>query len=151
MSFCSVRNKNLRCQRAVVGLSILLVWMLLGAGNVSAQQAKRPITLEDLWKVKRLGKPSLSPDGKWAVVDVTSYSMDDNNSTTHLWLLATDGKTQKQLTNGKGESGGDLVAGRQIDCLHLQARRRSGPDLPHFSRWRRGQAAFETAHGPVRT
>jgi dipeptidyl aminopeptidase/acylaminoacyl peptidase len=83
-----------------------ILFLLVTAGTADAQQAKRPITVEDLWKVKRLGKPSLSPDGKWAVVDVTSYSMDDNTSTTQLWLLATDGKTQKQLTSGKGGNNG---------------------------------------------
>lgn len=65
---------------------------------------KRPITVEDLWKVKRLGKPSISPDGQWVAVDVTTYSMDDNSSSTQIWLCSTDGKSQKQLTNHKESS-----------------------------------------------
>ncbi|MBI2803620.1 MAG: S9 family peptidase [Planctomycetes bacterium] len=72
---------------------------------VNAQTPKkRPITLEDLWKVKRLGKPSISPDGKWVAVDVTTFSMEQNNSNTQIWLCSTDGKTQKQLTKDKASS-----------------------------------------------
>ena len=84
-------------------LAVFLMFLI--AGTACAGEKKRPITVEDMWKVKRLGPPSLSPDGKWAAVDVTSYSMEENNSTTHLWILSTDGKTQKQLTTGKGGNG----------------------------------------------
>lgn len=78
------------------------------ASTASPQTAKRPITLEDLWKVKRLGKPSISPDGQWVAIDVTTYNMDDNSSSTQIWLCSTDGKTQKQLTNHKASSSGPL-------------------------------------------
>ena len=69
---------------------------------------KRPITLEDLWKVQRLGKPAISPNGEWVAVDVTKYSMDDNSSNTQIWLCSTDGKTQKQLTTNKVSSNGPI-------------------------------------------
>jgi hypothetical protein len=36
---------------------------------------KKPITLEDLWQLQRLGAPSLSPDGAQAVAAVTHYLM----------------------------------------------------------------------------
>lgn len=68
--------------------------------------AKHPLTLEDLWKVQRLGKPALSPDGKHVAIDVTSYSMADNDSHSDIWLLSTDGKTQRQLTTFRGKNSG---------------------------------------------
>jgi WD40 repeat protein len=69
----------------------------LTAAGVAAQ-AKRPITLEDLWAVKRLGAPSLDPAGRWAAVEVTTFSMEDNAGTSDIWLLSTDGKEQRRLT-----------------------------------------------------
>lgn len=63
--------------------------------------AKHPITIDDLWSLKRLGTGSLSPDGQWTCATVTSYDMKKNESSTQLWLLSTDGKTQRQLTRGK--------------------------------------------------
>jgi len=64
------------------------------------------MTAEDLWKVKRVGAPSISPDGDWCVVDVTTWDIDKDESSSNLWLLATNGKTQKQLTNTKGKNTG---------------------------------------------
>src|SRR6185369_15325031 len=51
---------------------------------------KRLITAEDLWKVKRLGPPSLSPDGKWCVSEITTWDIKKDESTSELWLFATD-------------------------------------------------------------
>ena len=89
-------------------LRICVVVLLVIAPTATPQAPKRPITLEDLWKVKRLGKPSIAPDGKWVAVDVTSFDMDDNSSNTQIWLCSTDGKTQKQLTTHKADSKGPL-------------------------------------------
>ena len=63
------------------------------------------LTVEHLWQCERLGTPSISPDGQWAVVDQSTYSMDTNESATQLWLYSVDGKSRKQLTStGKKNS-----------------------------------------------
>src|SRR5262245_9146479 len=85
-------------------LRFVLVAFVLVAPAVAAD--KRPITVDDLWKVKRVGPPTISPDGKWCAVEVTTYDMDANDSTSQIWLLATDGKTQKQLTNTPSKNSG---------------------------------------------
>jgi dipeptidyl aminopeptidase/acylaminoacyl peptidase len=87
---------------------LLILVVLLGHATAAPGQPakKHPLTVEDLWKVKRVGAPSIAPDGKWCVVDVTTYEMEKDDSTTNLWLLATDGKTQKQLTNTPGKNSG---------------------------------------------
>jgi dipeptidyl aminopeptidase/acylaminoacyl peptidase len=66
--------------------------------------SKRLMTVDDLWALKRIGAATLSPDGSWACVPVTRYDMDKNDSSTQLWLLSTDGKTQRQLTRGKRDA-----------------------------------------------
>ena len=59
---------------------------------------KKPITLEDLWQMERLGMPSLSPDGAQAVLTVTRHQMADNSAHSALWLLSTLGGAPRQLT-----------------------------------------------------
>lgn len=60
----------------------------------------KPITTEDLWRIERLGGAAASPDGKRAVCTVTQYSMANNNSSTQLWLMHTDGrKPPRRLTS----------------------------------------------------
>jgi Tol biopolymer transport system component len=85
-------------------LCLSCLCMLLMAGWCHAQETQRNITPEDLWKVKRLGAPSTSPDGQWAVVDVGIVDVAKNETTSELWLLSTDGKTQKQLTRSGGRN-----------------------------------------------
>jgi dipeptidyl aminopeptidase/acylaminoacyl peptidase len=60
---------------------------------------KNPLTVDDLWKMERIGTPSLSPDGAQAVVPVTRHSMDDNKAESSLWLLSTLGGAARALTH----------------------------------------------------
>jgi dipeptidyl aminopeptidase/acylaminoacyl peptidase len=86
--------------------STFAVALFLGfVGAMSAAEpVKRPMTVEDLWKVQRVGPPTISPDGKWCAVEVTKYDIDKNDSNSQIWLLSTDGKTQKQLTSYQPEA-----------------------------------------------
>jgi dipeptidyl aminopeptidase/acylaminoacyl peptidase len=59
---------------------------------------KKPITVDDLWKLERLGAPSLAPDGAQAVAALTRFSMADNKSASTLWLLSTLGGAPRALT-----------------------------------------------------
>jgi dipeptidyl aminopeptidase/acylaminoacyl peptidase len=65
-----------------------------------------PLTVDDLWALQRLGTPSLSPDGAQAVAALNSFSMEDNKSSSALWLLSTLGGAPRLLTTG-GEKDGN--------------------------------------------
>jgi dipeptidyl aminopeptidase/acylaminoacyl peptidase len=78
---------------------ILLALAILMNTATTAHAAKRPMTLDDLFKFKRVADPQISPDGTQVVYVVTTMNVDANNSTANLWLAATDGKTPpRQLT-----------------------------------------------------
>ena len=59
---------------------------------------RQPITVEDLWRMERLGAPSLSPDGAQAVCSLTRHDLEANQARTSLWLLSTLGGAPRQLT-----------------------------------------------------
>lgn len=84
--------------------SLPLVALILCGPPAAARQ--RPMTPEDLWAVRRVGPPSASPDGKWAVVEVVTWDVPKDESTSQLWLLATDGTRQVPLTHAPGKSTG---------------------------------------------
>ncbi len=63
---------------------------------------KRPITVDDLWSVKRISNPVVSPDGKWVAYVLTSYDMENNRGQRDIYLVSIDGKETKQLTKGEG-------------------------------------------------
>jgi dipeptidyl aminopeptidase/acylaminoacyl peptidase len=65
---------------------------------------KRPMVVEDLFKFQRVGDPQVSPDGTQVVYQVTTVSLEKNNSSTALWLAATDGTgASRPLTNPNGK------------------------------------------------
>jgi dipeptidyl aminopeptidase/acylaminoacyl peptidase len=61
-------------------------------------KVKQNLSVDDLWKLERLGRPSLSPDGAQVVAALTRHSMDDNKSSSGLWLLSTLGGKSRALT-----------------------------------------------------
>lgn len=87
----------------------------------------RPVTHEDVWLMKRLGSPVVSPDGKLAVVPVTEPSYEKDGEATNLWLITLDGSAPpRQLTAARtGESGVDW---RPDGAMIAFSARREGDD-----------------------
>jgi dipeptidyl aminopeptidase/acylaminoacyl peptidase len=86
---------------------------------------KKPITVDDLWRIERVGNPSLSPDGAQAVAAVTRHTMDDNKSASSLWLLSTLGGAPRQLTQC-GDKDGQPRFGPRGDLVAFTAKREQG-------------------------
>ena len=82
-----------------------LALLLLACSVVGIAQAKRPFTFEDMMKLKRIGEPSVSPDGKWVAFSAVDVNLDANTRTPHLWIVPLAGGESKRLTpeSGSGE------------------------------------------------
>jgi len=63
-----------------------------------APAGSHPMTLEDVFGVKDVGNPEVSPDGKWVLYTVSSMDLKKDNRTTDLWMVSWDGKQDIQLT-----------------------------------------------------
>jgi len=50
-------------------------------------QAKRPFTFEDMMKLKRVGEPVPSPDGKWVLFAAVDVDLAANTKTSHIWIV----------------------------------------------------------------
>ncbi len=89
--------------------------VLLAALTASAQ-TRRPMTFEDMMKMRRLGDTALSPDGKWVLFAATDVDLEKNTRTSHLWIVPTAGGKETALTASEaGESRGRFSPdGRQI-------------------------------------
>ena len=49
------------------------------------------MTAHDLWAMKRLGAPALSPNGQTVVFTVQEWSVEKNKATANLWLAEVAG------------------------------------------------------------
>jgi dipeptidyl aminopeptidase/acylaminoacyl peptidase len=76
-----------------------LVALLLLATPVLAQtpSQKHPFTFEDMMKLKRVGAPVPSPDGKWVVFDCVDVDLEANTRISHLWIVPASGGESRRL------------------------------------------------------
>jgi dipeptidyl aminopeptidase/acylaminoacyl peptidase len=65
----------------------------------AAGQSKRPIQIGDLFTMKRISSPALSPDGKWVAYTLTTPDLQNNRSSTDICLSSTDGMSARKLTS----------------------------------------------------
>jgi dipeptidyl aminopeptidase/acylaminoacyl peptidase len=83
----------------------ILIASFTVAGSLLAQPApstatagtKRPFTFEDMMKLKRVGAPVPSPDGKWVVFDAVDVDLEANTKTSHLWIVPAAGGEARRL------------------------------------------------------
>jgi dipeptidyl aminopeptidase/acylaminoacyl peptidase len=62
-----------------------------------AQSQKHPFTFEDMMKLKRVGAPVPSPDGKWVVFDCVDVDLGANTKISHLWIVPASGGESRRL------------------------------------------------------
>jgi dipeptidyl aminopeptidase/acylaminoacyl peptidase len=60
-------------------------------------QAKHPFTFEDMMKLKRVGDPQVSPDGKWVIFSVVDVDLEANTKTPHIWIVPTAGGQEREI------------------------------------------------------
>ncbi|MFL6529691.1 MAG: prolyl oligopeptidase family serine peptidase [Chthoniobacterales bacterium] len=75
---------------------VLLVSFIICAAASAAEP--RLLTPQDLWAIKRVGNPALSPDGKFAVFPVQQWNIEKNKSSSNLWTVALATGEVRQLT-----------------------------------------------------
>lgn len=94
----------MQATRSFVLFSALL---LLCAALQAQEPARRAITHEDVWLMKRVGTPAVSPDGTWVVFSVVEPAYEERDQSSDLWLARTDGSAApRRLTwTRRGETG----------------------------------------------
>jgi dipeptidyl aminopeptidase/acylaminoacyl peptidase len=81
-----------------IGLSVIVL-----ASFASAQQTGH-YAVEDLLKIRRVGDPQVSPDGKRVALTIGDVNFDANRTATQIYIMSSAGGDMKQLTNGAGSA-----------------------------------------------
>jgi dipeptidyl aminopeptidase/acylaminoacyl peptidase len=71
--------------------------LLFTISHPAFSQAKRPFTFEDMMKLKRLGEPVPSPDGKWVLFAAVDVDLAANKKTSHIWIVPLAGGQERML------------------------------------------------------
>ena len=72
---------------------------LLCGLSASATAGTRSWTMDDIFAVRNVTDPQVSPDGKWVVYVVSELNSDGTDYNTDLWLVSSDGGEPRRLTN----------------------------------------------------
>ena len=80
-------------------MKISLFIVLSLAVAISCFGQKRAFTIPDLYRLKNLGEPQLSPDGKKIAFVVTESFLESGKSNTDIYVMNSDGSNLRNLTN----------------------------------------------------
>ncbi len=87
--------------------SIAWLFACLVVPLVAVSAPKRAPTHEDIWLMKRVGAPQVSPDGRWLVASVIEPAYDDNAQLSDLWLIDTAARhSSRRLTSTRRPENG---------------------------------------------
>lgn len=64
---------------------------VLASGETQQPPPTRPLALDDLFKIKRVGSPVVSPDGEWVAYTVSTPATPDEKGSTRIWMVASTG------------------------------------------------------------
>jgi dipeptidyl aminopeptidase/acylaminoacyl peptidase len=74
---------------------VVLLFLLLTMPAFS--QTKRPFTFEDMMKLKRVGEPEPSRDGKWVLFSAVDVDLAANTKTPHVWIVPLGGGQEREI------------------------------------------------------
>lgn len=92
-------------------LGATLILMLAGADTVlvatlgAQSPARRAIAPSDVYHLRSVSDPQVSPDGKWVAYTVSSVDSARDRNVSHIWMTSWDGAHTIQATfSGESES-----------------------------------------------
>lgn len=72
-----------------------------------AQGGGRPLAIEDFYRLKVVGNPEISPDGRWVAYTVGTRLEATNTEQGEVWLVATDGGSAPRRVSEEGADAGN--------------------------------------------
>jgi len=76
---------------------VLISLFFFAASTFAQPTGKHLFTFEDMMKLKRVGAPAPSPDGKWVVFDCEDVDLAANTKISHLWIVPASGGESRRL------------------------------------------------------
>ncbi len=67
-------------------------------------QSQRALTIEDYYRIKTVGDPQISPDGKWVAFTLTTRVEEDNTNAIETFVVPADGSAAPRRITHEGKS-----------------------------------------------
>jgi dipeptidyl aminopeptidase/acylaminoacyl peptidase len=94
------RNRFLIAFLVVIAAGVTWAQSLPVSRNQESPSAagKRTLTVDDYFRIKELGDPQLSPDGKWVAYTVKTANLKDDKNYERIWMVSVSGGNPIALT-----------------------------------------------------
>ena len=76
---------------------LFFVILLISTAVPAFSQSKHPFTFEEMMKLKRVGEPEVSPDGKWVIFSALDVDLAANTRTPHIWIAPLAGGQGREI------------------------------------------------------
>lgn len=93
-----------RTQRAAITMRNPMMLSILGSVAIlfvtspADAQERRPLQVDDMFAIKGVGAPVISPDGEWIAYTVSETSLEEEGSETRIWMVSTRGDNPLPMT-----------------------------------------------------
>ena len=77
----------------------ILLLLTLALPQVSRAQTKRPLSLDDLTRLRTVGSPQVSPDGLRIAYTVGTIDAEKDRRDSDLWMIGWNGEDRLRLTS----------------------------------------------------
>src|SRR5690349_14902312 len=75
---------------------LLAAFLVAAVSTPFSAQARRPLQPDDIFQLKSVGDPRISPDGAWIAYTVSSLDKKEDNSDTDIYMVATAAAASSQ-------------------------------------------------------
>lgn len=135
-------------------LLLLLIWAFGNPQPGFAQPAeKRFIEIDDYFRLKRVGDPQISPEGKWVAYTVSETDLKEDKRETRVWMISTSGGEPIPMT-AKGSSASrprwspdgkylSFLAARDKGKTQVWALNRQGGEAQQLTEIKQGVSSYE--------
>ncbi|MGE0441973.1 MAG: prolyl oligopeptidase family serine peptidase [Gemmatimonadales bacterium] len=104
----------------------LLAVLLLATGAAPLAGQRRPVAIEDYYRLASIGSPVISPDGAWVAYLVTRRVESNGSEPRRAYVIATDGRSAPTPL------GSEEIGLTGVDWTHGTLIRVDGPDGPRY-------------------
>lgn len=89
---------------AWTGLSrIVFLSLVVAPGAMAQAPTQRKLTLDDVYRLRVVGDPQISPDGAWVAYTVTAPDTVEDKDNSDIWMASWDGSRNVRLTSSKAK------------------------------------------------
>jgi len=114
-------------------IKITLIGMLLLCANAGPLAwaedagALRNLQVDDYFALKSVGNPHVSPDGAWVAYTVSTKDLENDRTSSRLWLVPTAGGEPRPMTAKGSRARPDYQYRGRHRRLQMVPRRQTSP------------------------